>query len=394
MGRAKQRFLELEARGFGEVPEKYVCEYCFKDDGLTHYIRNHGAEGQCSYCYGDENTDQVVSLENILVHIMQSLRYEEWYDPADSGTPYETREGGWLVDQYEIDDIIIHGNYPIECEHDGLQDDIMESIGHIVLLPFFSMPDPLEGYMIAWDDFCRRVKYEAQSNGDNEQALDDPTSILDTIAHFVNGIGLVRTFPTGTPLVRVALEDTEKHSDVGRLASPPRHKAKYSNRMSPAGIPMFYGAEDEDTAIAETMRADRPTAMASIATFETLEDFHILDLVDLPPLPSIYHEDEGGWRTPLRFLQDFSEDIAKPIVKDGREHIEYVPTQIVTEYFKLLHLSDGMKIDGIRYRSAQHDGGICYVLFVENEECVDGRLDASAKGGAKLSLVNVAHKQF
>ena len=44
-------------------------------------------------------------------------------------------------------------------------------------------------------------------------------------------------------------EVVEKDSD---LSSPPLQRAKQPNRMSPAGVPMFYGAEDFDTAFQET----------------------------------------------------------------------------------------------------------------------------------------------
>src|SRR5437870_5994128 len=42
------------------------------------------------------------------------------------------------------------------------------------------------------------------------------------------------------------------------------------------------------------------------------------------------HERRRHLRAALSFLRGFVEGLAKPIKKDGREHIEYVPTQIVT----------------------------------------------------------------
>jgi hypothetical protein len=49
------------------------------------------------------------------------------------------------------------------------------------------------------------------------------------------------------------------------------------------------------------------------------------------PFPSLFDEQRRHLRAGLSFLHDFAADLAKPIEKDGREHIEYVPTQIVTE---------------------------------------------------------------
>lgn len=36
----------------------------------------------------------------------------------------------------------------------------------------------------------------------------------------------------------------------------------------------------------------------------------------------------------LLFLREFVKSITLPVVHDGREHIEYVPTQVLTEYFR------------------------------------------------------------
>ena len=50
--------------------------------------------------------------------------------------------------------------------------------------------------------------------------------------------------------------------------------------MSPAGIPMFYGATDLDTAYAETITADTEAAKAT--TFTTTRAARIVNLDRLP----------------------------------------------------------------------------------------------------------------
>ncbi|WP_157221188.1 RES domain-containing protein [Flavisphingomonas formosensis] len=74
----------------------------------------------------------------------------------------------------------------------------------------------------------------------------------------------------------------------------------------------------------------------------------------------------------MRFLWDFARDIAKPIKRNGREHIEYVPTQIVTEYLRrVFRDAGGQPIDGLIYRSSRHDGAKAFVLFCENDQCAE-----------------------
>jgi hypothetical protein len=51
------------------------------------------------------------------------------------------------------------------------------------------------------------------------------------------------------------------------------------------------------------------------------------------------------------------------------EHVDYVPTQIVTEYFRhRFRLSGGGSLDGIKYRSSRTGQPAC-VLFFDSDDC-------------------------
>lgn len=58
------------------------------------------------------------------------------------------------------------------------------------------------------------------------------------------------------------------------------------------------------------------------------------------------------------------------IARDGRDHIEDVLTQIVTEYFRRVFRDVDRTIGGISYSSAR-EGGSALVLFCENEQCFE-----------------------
>ncbi len=78
-------------------------------------------------------------------------------------------------------------------------------------------------------------------------------------------------------------------------------------------------------------------------------------------------------------------ELSKPIEKDGREHIEYVPTQIVAEYLKYKCKSIDSKrkrIKGILYPSSRCNGISC-ALFLRNTHCVD-KTDNDPKAFLKL----------
>jgi hypothetical protein len=52
------------------------------------------------------------------------------------------------------------------------------------------------------------------------------------------------------------------------------------------------------------------------------------------------------------------------VEKNGREHIKYVPTQVLSEYFaKIYKKPDGNPLDGMVYYSAARNAGTNIVLF-------------------------------
>lgn len=108
-----------------------------------------------------------------------------------------------------------------------------------------------------------------------------------------------------------------------------------------------------------------------MATFKVVKDLILLDLVNLPEVPSIFEQSDEYLldRAGLIFLHDFVADLTQPIGKDGREHVDYVPSQVVTEYTRYrLTEKLGKPISGIRYRSARTENGIGCVLFLTQED--------------------------
>ena len=103
------------------------------------------------------------------------------------------------------------------------------------------------------------------------------------------------------------------------------------------------------------------------------QDITVLNLTTLPPVPSIFDGDEQNlYRAAIGFLHEFTDDLTKPIAKDGREHIEYVPPQVVTEYVRYrLAQHVGRPVHGILYRSARRPDGVGCVLFYAHEDIID-----------------------
>jgi hypothetical protein len=159
--------------------------------------------------------------------------------------------------------------------------------------------------------------------------------------------------------------------------------------MSPAGVPMFYAARDELTTLMETpLSGDDEGLMVTLATFETLVEMPVLDLTRLPEVPSLFDENRRHLRDEPIFLHHLTRDISTPIEKDGMEHIEYRPTQVVTEYFRrVFKTKAGRSIMGILYPSSKWKKGKCVVLFVEQKDCCDSKPAVDAPAKPFLALV-------
>jgi hypothetical protein len=250
-----------------------------------------------------------------------------------------------------------------------------------------------------WDWFKHVTKHQTRYlflKPDAELDADDypPSEMLDVIGSVIatdlEG-ALIKTGGEDESLFRIRI-GAQPFNHAGEIGPPPEDFATQANRMSPAGIPMFYGAFDAKTAKAETFDVNVHSGqIMSIGRFRPTRNLTLLDLADLPDVPSVFDVKAQSLIHSLRFLHSFVRDLVQPIARDGREHVEYVPTQIVTEYFRrVFRPADGQSIDGLIYRSSRPGGDRAVVLFCNNEQCVDG--DSPGVHDAVLRLIAVDHQ--
>lgn len=356
----------------------YVCAECIGERWLAAYINEHADQTECDFC--DETSDDpiAIDLDDIMGHIRERIEciYE---DPANS-VGYESAEGGYLLstmDTYEVLDEVGLG-----VESDSLREELVDGVGRSewVHRNPYSLPEE-DALQMSWESFAETVKHkirylmfpiEQHDEYDTREGL-ELSEVLDELGDAFLRYDLLSILKAGTRLYRVRLHAPGRApaNSVAALGPPPVDHAKFSNRMSPAGISMFYGALEEQTALQETyVRHDGKPAEATIAVFELVEDLCLLNLTSLPEYPSVFGSDEGNLERPtVHFLHSFLRDFTQAVEKDGREHTEYVPSQVVTEYVRY-RLGDkaGKPIKGILYPSSRHGQGTGCVLFVAHED--------------------------
>ena len=367
-------------RGFDVDEEIVVCPHCFEEESLQDFIRSRGGKHPCTYCGAvDEGT---CMLDELLDHAMDCIK-KEWAHPVDEGLPYETREGGWQVAEV-IDTQELFERVGFYALNDDLQNKINTAVDDDEWCernPYLLRRD--QTLMYGWKEFSTFVMHKAryvflnatpESYDDSRPDEIHPVTILEEIGNLAEEIGLIVKIETDTSLFRVHIVDQiESLTSAKRLGSPPLDQAIYSNRMSPAGISMFYGALDLNTAILETFDTDKGSRKkAAYGIFSPVRSLRVLDLTKIPDIPSIFDLARHNIRPGIMFLHDFLKDFTKRISKDEKPHIEYVPTQVVTEYFRhIFRTATGERLDGIMYPSSKGENQTAVVIFANNDACVE-----------------------
>ncbi|MFA3747123.1 HEPN-associated N-terminal domain-containing protein [Xanthomonas perforans] len=362
MGIAKREWMEAEERGWVEV-EKTACLQCINDSDIWRQCCSAAAYGNCSYCEKDDHPIvQVRCLQETLYRIIHTY----YAEPANAGTPYS--DGEWIVRTFDTDEVLAQlGFYPT----DDLRDDIVgtDRISYWVEATNGHWADIQEHEMLlhSWSNFTRTIKHQTRFNFQRVAEDIDPqeihvTEMLDVIGQELRP--LIRVLNSGTILYRARhLTQTDAEVMNGSMMGPPPKTLATAGRMNPAGIPYFYAAFDIRTALAE-IGPPPANYLASTCTFEVKHSLNIVDFNALPAPPSMLAIDQKSERTKALFLNEFVKSITKPIEKDGREHIDYVPSQVVCEFLAQAFLSDdGSTLDGIIYPSAANPGGTNLLVF-------------------------------
>lgn len=375
MGGAKRYLEQLEARGYDEI-EGLVCTNCVVDPALKELILTADERGSCSFC-GREGF--VASADDVANPIV-SAYYDEYCDPINE-MPIE--DGGFIeLSPFEWTSDL----FPMICGDafsatgDGFRTAVQDALPDKRWVEIAWRGDSTLAIMRdAWrvlSDVSRyQRRYFFHDAGLEEAAGFElsPNQLLAAITALARDNGVMQVLPENTLLFRAREHRTgETPATTEELGAPPVEFTR-SNRMSPHGISMFYAALDRETSLEET---DGPRTTAAWTSSRPLR---VMDLRQLPDVPSLYdvsasrHVREG-----IRFLYEFRDHIRRPIERDGQEAIEYVPTQVVTEYIRT-----ATPADGIVFPSSLSSGACC-VLFCDSSACIGGLF---AESGATLSLI-------
>lgn len=364
-----KRYLDsmCDPDGIDASDDLYVSAACFEEPAIKRFIRENLVDRPCSYYRGDGLHPKGAPLATVVRFFFAGFcsRFED----AANGVGWEGEYVG--AKTYDSYDLVFNYVEIASCAGNDLFSDLIRALPDRV----WSAIDPYasrqhEIYAWSWDSFVETVKHKRRYFFDDTNSVllgheITPRQLLESVTEKCKQARLIRTLSAGTTFFRcrerLSCEPITKPIDLG----PPPHQFASQSRMSPAGVPMFYGAYDEATARAETLgsHGDRHT----MATFALSKSIRILDLTRVPAI-SIFDQRRSGLYDWAIFMRQFVRDFGKKIERDNRIHFDYVPTQIVTEYFRaFMRDSKGTPIAGVMYRSTK-TGSNCVVLFMDQDD--------------------------
>lgn len=230
--------------------------------------------------------------------------------------------------------------------------------------PCLVRKDDLYGHEVtneyfAWESFKHTCKYFSRYFDIGNQST-KRENLLDTLKIIFKSMEKVLDKNTIFSRVRkFELENKQQITDIVPIREIGPAPAKYAtpNRMSPFGISYMYLSDKVETCLCEIRARANDTIL--VGKFSSKIDLNIIDLSISPKMPmkSIFNTNyihSHNWIDD--FIDSFKSEISNRISDEDKE-IEYIPTQVLTEYIRKLGY------DGIRFESSVLDDTYNYVLF-------------------------------
>lgn len=314
-----------------------ICKNCFVDEEMQAAVCNESeTKGICDICGQD---GQLIDIEYFSDFFEEALAL---FEPSETGIRVVNLvQQDWdIFSSVEVGIKILA--YFLSLKDYGYSIDDKVSYSS-------SMEDKLK----VWNMVKKQVRESRRFFAD--LLAFDEMNLMESNASISEGsiFYRARVIPSGV-----------KELSTKEMSCPPNNKTT-AGRANPLGIPYLYLCQDEKTTYYEVraLYLDR----LSVAQFRVKENLDILDFTSKLSLYVAFSNATESLSEVIvkqKLLQEISHDLSKPLRRYDTE-LEYVPTQLICEYCKL----NG--IDGIRFESSLHKGGINVVLFDANKaECI------------------------
>lgn len=376
-----KRYLEdVEERGWRSSPDT-VCSRCLHDSALIAAIQQYGGPDECTYCESvPQSPHASAPLDFLTELVVEGLRYE-YEDPIESIMVIKGEYQWPCIETLDLlDDLEIADDYRV---HYALE----KSISTEVWCPRdpYGESDASLTHS-AWEKFADLVKTRRRytshlhrPSGPHGIDEDNGGPVISKIFEYIQQADLFTTLPAHQKWWRGRIskggEELSNASDLG----PPPVKYAQDNRMSPKGIPIFYGAMTREGAWAEISdQASRISDQASsdqriyFGQFAPTRSLRFVDLRTHITAPSLFDKEQRHKRNAVEFLRGFTQYLRRPSPPEDEMQIEYIPTQVFAEIVRFeLKDSAGRAVDGIIWNSSHDVGSTCCAIFIDKTKVSD-----------------------
>ena len=361
-----------------DIDMNYACHDCIDDPFLVEVVRAEGTRVVCSYCGAIGEALPLNDLAQRIHEVLQDHFELTPNQPADYAYMLD-KEGWWERPGYPVANVIAD----IAGVSEDIAIDVMELLsdryGYPAIKDGEENPydsdacyEEREAEDWAWKTFCDQIRSHGRFfNTYAEEAL----------THIFGDLSMHKSFDGKSVIREISPDDENFHIWRGRTAQsrkelkvilkspareigPPPRPAK-GWRMNALGIPVFYGAMEKDTCVAE-LRASVGSQVVG-AKFDLMRPVRLLDLEALTEIWNIdashFDPDFDKREGRAASLWSLAREICRPVMPQD-EAFEYLPSQAVAEY--LANKLDP-RLDGIIFRSSQTGCGRNVVLF--NHAC-------------------------
>jgi len=353
-----------------------ICENCFESVSVSAYIQTKGKKYSVPFHCNECENESFYKLEKFLLkEKIQSIiltLYDHEYQHGLVGSASMMMETGDNIEMFlpmtkSLSDIcldLFDMDYEeerfynlLEQKHKDDCDYFNEKDDEVWINMGCNWTDE-DRILLNWQEFSQNVKHKARFFDHSSYSR---TNELDTL----KSVFLILKREITVHLYRA--RECSNENTLAKIKSNPRLELGRSpvefagyNRFSPAGISYIYLANNKDTALREIRLKDE--VKGAIGNFEIKG----LELVDLrkETLESIIKNPFSDNFTAeffcsIEILKNFISDITEEVHEDDK-YIDYVPTQILSEYIWSLGY------EGFIFDSSLCDGDN-YVLFEDDK---------------------------
>ncbi|MEE6140567.1 RES domain-containing protein [Mycobacterium sp. 050128] len=357
---SEERFIETGRLVCVEHFTSQTARQCVADSAEAQTVD----AGRPLECFACQRTP-AGSLDTLIQLVLEKASW--LYQPYETSTAagrFHKEFGDQSADTYQMIELLTGADDPA-CVA------IVEALdGSEWISTYWERGDLSEQVIADWEEFTLVLQHRARFTVLEYLLEHEPqlyTVVAGTLAQ-LSDASLRTVIPAGTAVYRSRTHEglDAEHATVDQIMPPPPTLAR-AGRMNPAGIPLFYAAQEVETALAEVFGHSPTSPYAVYGAFVADADIVVLDLTGAP-YPVDFLTGDREQVTQTVFLNRFVDSICRPVDPAADpQGLNYLPTQYLVEAIQrstgVMTTLPAIDVDGIAYPSAVHPNGRNLVLF-------------------------------